>query len=141
MSLLALHAKQLRDKWQARALAASTGKLAAVVLVVLFHNYRDAMPVLLRVVWPDFRDIAKPFLCSGATVQISGRVTCEMIDRDGNKKVVALYRSEDEMIGEFRKLADGLKLDDAERVEMFGAIRNWVVADLRVNHMGVKVAQ
>lgn len=39
-----------------------------------------------------------------------------------------------EIRDEFRRLADHLKLDDAERTELFVELRNWVSVDLRANH-------
>lgn len=139
MNLIDQPAKALRDTWQARCLAESKGKTAAVVLAVLFHSYGTAMPVMLRVVYPGFRDIAKPFFCSGATIFHTGKIGCDMIDRAGKKqRNVLIFESENELIKEFRDLADRLKLSDAERVELTGAVKRWVVADLRVNHLGEK---
>jgi hypothetical protein len=35
-----------------------------------------------------------------------------------------------------RALADRLKLPDAERLQFTAAVQKWVVADLRVDHLG-----
>lgn len=35
---------------------------------------------------------------------------------------------------DFRRLADHLKLDDAERIELFEELRKWVAVDLRADH-------
>lgn len=35
---------------------------------------------------------------------------------------------------DFRRLADHLKLDDTERVELFTELRKWVSVDLRADH-------
>ena len=34
---------------------------------------------------------------------------------------------------DFRRLADKIKLSDADRVELFAAVKNWVVADRRLD--------
>lgn len=39
---------------------------------------------------------------------------------------------------EFRRLADHLKLDDAERIELFDELRKWVAVDLRADHDEMK---
>lgn len=38
------------------------------------------------------------------------------------------------IVDEFRRLADHLKLDDAERIELFEELRKWVAVDLRADH-------
>lgn len=134
-------ADTLRDSWQGRALAQTRGKLAAVVLVVLFFEYGEAMKVLLRAAFPGFRDISRPFFCGGATIVKTGRIVCNMIGRDGFPvRSMLVFDSEEDMVGQFRALADRLKLTDAERVDMTELLKKWVVADLRINHLGQKVA-
>lgn len=39
-----------------------------------------------------------------------------------------------DIVDEFRRLADHLKLDDAERIELFEELRKWVAVDLRADH-------
>lgn len=140
------HAQDLRNTWQARALAESSGKEAAVVMAVLFHNYLPAMQILLRVVFPNaplahngWTEISRPFLYGGARIDASGKVTCGMVTKDGHRVPWALILDrEAQLTSMFRKLADRLKLSDADRVEMTEAVKHWVVADRRVNHMGVR---
>ena len=138
-------AEVICDLWQARALARSKGKTAAVVLAVLFFNYGEAMQVLLRVVYPGFRDLKFPYYASGATIVKSGQVVCDLAtDRVANfiltTRNALVYDSEAELIKEFRDLADRLKLNDNDRVAMTTAVQNWVVADHRINHLGQKAA-
>ncbi len=138
-------AEKIRGTWQARALAESKGKTAAVVLAVLFFNYAETMQVLLRVVYPGFRELQFPFYASGATVVKSGQVVCDLATaRLANvlckTRNALVYDSEAELIKEFRDIADRLKLNDHDRVAMTKAVQNWVVADLRINHLGQKVA-
>lgn len=124
----------LRSTWQARTLEAARGKTAAVLLSVLAHNYDEAMSTLLRVVFPGFTSIKAPFLCSAGRVAKNGAVVANMVNRNGTiTKDAVLYRDETELRDDFRKLADGLKLSDADRIEMFGAVKRWVVADRRLD--------
>jgi hypothetical protein len=139
------HAQDLRQTWQGRALAAALAageyavprdKLGMCMLSVIAHNYddTDALPVLLRVVLPGFRSIGVPFLCSAAKIAKTGDVMADVIARGGRRfKNQRLFRSTRAMEGEFRRFADRLRLTDAERVEMFGAVKRWVVCDFRLD--------
>lgn len=124
----------LRDTWQGRTLYAATGKTAAVLLSVLAHNYDDALLPLLQVVFPGFTSITAPFFSSAGKVAKSGHITADMVTRTGRiKKNFPVYINETELRDDFRRLADGLKLSDADRVELFAAVKKWVVADRRLD--------
>ena len=124
----------LRDTWQGRALAAATGKTAAVLLSVLAHNYDDALLPLLQVVFPGFTSISAPFFCTAGKVAKSGHVVANMVTRTGRvQKDFPVYRNIFEMQNDFRRLADQTKLSDADRIELFAAVKNWVVADRRLD--------
>lgn len=138
--LLRKHAEELRQMWQSRALAASEGKMQRVLMVVLAYEYAAAMPVLLAATFPGFTDIERPFLSSYATIVPSGKVVCQMVDRDGSKKTVAIYDSKDKYVADMRALADKLKLSDKDRAEMFGVLQRWIVADMRVGPNGERLA-
>lgn len=146
--LLTKHARELRDTWQARALAESTGQTQVVVLAILFHGYIEAMQVLLRVVFPNaprarngWTEISRPFFVGGAQILPNGKVACNMVGKIGNEpRPVIIYESQDALIKEFRDLADRLKLDDADRIDMLGAVAKWMVADRRVDHLGNRLA-
>ena len=138
--LLKKHADELRAMWQSRALAISSGKLQRVLTVVLSYEYAAAMPILLKATFPGFTDIARPFLCSYATIYPTGRLVCEMVDRDGSKKAIVVYKNEGEFTAEMRGLADKLKLSETERKEMFAVLRRWVVKDMRVGPHGERLA-
>jgi hypothetical protein len=138
------HAQDLRRTWQGAALAASLldcgewtpprHKVGMCILSVLSHNFDDAMPVMLRVVFPNFKSIGAPFLCSAAKIAKTGHVMADLITKDGQRvRNQALFRSTKAMEGEFRKFADGLRLDDAERTELFAAVKRWVVCDYRLD--------
>lgn len=128
------HAADLRETWQGRALAHAKGKLSAVVLSILAHNYDDALPVLLRVVFPGFTTITAPFYCTAARVAYNGAICAHMIDRDGRMiRNSVVFLDAADMQAELRKLADAIKTTDAERVELFAAAKRWVVADFRLD--------
>ena len=128
------HAADLRQCWQGRVLAHATGKMAAAVLSVLAHNFDDAMPVLLRIVFPGFTSIAAPFFCSAAKIAKTGHVCADMVTRDGQViRMAAIWRSTRQMESEFRRLADQTKMDDDERRQLFAAVKKWVVADFRLD--------
>lgn len=138
------HARELRDTWQgrllARALSSDAGVirprslLAAALLSVISHNYDDGIETLLRVVFKDYRGVGNPALTSAAKIDKSGRVCADGISRDGDKMtMVPLFADTRAMEGAFRRVADAAKLTDAERVEMFNAVRRWVVCDYRLD--------
>lgn len=128
------HAQDLRQTWQARAIAETTGKTRAVVLIVLTMSYARAIQTLLRVC--GYRDIERPFLSSGVTITLSGKLICDVTEKSGLVAPAVVYESTDELNKEMRDLADRLKLTDQERLEFTAAIQHWVVADQRVDHLG-----
>jgi hypothetical protein len=129
-----LLAFDIRDTWQAKVLQAASGHTGAVALSVLAHNFDDALLPLLQIVFPGFTSIAAPFYCSAGKVNKSGAIVADVVKADGSiVKDVAVYRNETEMRDTFRRLADRLKLNDADRVELFGAVKRWVVADRRLD--------
>lgn len=139
--LLHKHAQELRDTWQCRCLVEAKGKLAAVMLSVLMHSHTQAMPVLLRVAFPGFRDINTPFISSAATIVKSGKVVADITSsRLLPPQRTVIYESEADLVRDFRTLADRLKLSDKDRVDLTEAVKRWVVADLRINHLGEKIA-
>ncbi len=128
----------LRSSWQCRALAGTQDKLQAIVMSVLAHNYDEAMPVLMQIAFPGFQvghePIRHAILCSAARVDKAGQIVADVVSRSGLKtKNYVLFESELQMQGVFRRLADMMKLDDHERIEMFHAVQRWVVADRRLD--------
>lgn len=124
----------LRATWQARTLEAARGRTAAVLLSVLAHNFDDQLLTLLQLVFPGFKSITAPFLCSAGKIERNGAVVADMVERAGTiKKKAVLYRSEIELRDDFRRLADQLKLDDDDRKALLGAVRRWVVCDFRLD--------
>jgi hypothetical protein len=133
--------RELRESWQCRCLAESRDRLWRVVLAVLAHNFADALLVLLKVTYPNFAGLKRPLILGGATIERSGKITCDVI-KDGAavSEREVIYDSQHEMIAEFRLLADLIKVTDAERLEMFVAIQAWIVADARIDHNGRRLA-
>lgn len=138
------HARELRDTWQGRVLARSlrlVGEFArpldlegAAMLSVLAHNFDDGMPVLLRVVFPGFVSIGAPFLCSAARIAKTGHIMADIITRTGQRmRNQAIFKDKRAMESAFRRRADEARLSDAERLEMFDAVKRWVVCDYRLD--------
>lgn len=128
------HAQDLREVWQARVLAAARGEMGVYVLSVLAHNFDDAMPTLLRVVFPGFTSIAAPFLGSAARIRKHGQIVADMVHRDGRiEKDRVIFASEAACQSAFRRIADELKLSDDDRRGLFAAVQKWIVADYRID--------
>lgn len=138
------HAEEIREMWQSRALVhADDGKLQRVVLIALAKEYPADLLPLLRATFGT-EEIGKPFYSGYASVLASGHLVCMQHDVDKNKLVwkgvVKVYDSEPKFISEMRKLADKLKLDDADRTDMFCVLQKWVAADHRIGVNGQRLA-
>ena len=124
----------LRASWQARALAEAKGQTAMVLLSVLSHTYDAALIVLLPIVFPGYVEPSLPCLSSCGKVAKSGAVVADVIMKDHTVvKDTVIYLSEIAMQNDFRRLADRLKLNDADRIELFKCVQRWVVADRRLD--------
>ncbi len=125
----------LRGSWQGRALAEIKGPFRAVLLSVLAHTLDEAMPTLCAVVDPDFDgSIKPPYLTTAAKIDKTGAIVADVCDRVGTiRKDEVIFVSEQQMQDSFRKCADRLKLNDADRIEMFKYAQRWVVADRRLD--------
>lgn len=135
----------LRGTWQARLLAAvpwnnvaglvkPLDKMAAAVLSVLAESFEPTLWPLMCVTFPKFVSIVPPFFVTAAKISRGGRVYADMTTKsvDAVARVI-VFRSEREMEGAFRRLADRLSFTDAERVEMFAAVKKWIVCDYRID--------
>lgn len=133
-----MDAEELRASWQGRALALTVDgghyQLAIALLSLLADNYDDTMPFLLAAVFDGCLGIRAPFYCSNPKIDKRGRIVADMITKFGKRqKNSVIFDSEKQMQDIFRKLADRLKLDDAERIDLFIAVRFWVKADMRLD--------
>lgn len=127
-------AKALRDSWQGRVLAGARGHTGAVVLSVMAHNFEGAILTLCQVVWPGFKSIKPPFLCTAGRIHKTGAVIADVVETDGRiSKDQFIYRNDIAYRDDMRRLADRLKLDDRERLEFFTCVKRWLVADQRLD--------
>lgn len=74
-----------------------------------------------------------PRVESLASVDEQGLTWAYVTSRSGARRLTCLGSITD-IRDDFRRLADHLKLDDGERVEMFDELRKWVSIDRRANH-------
>jgi hypothetical protein len=126
-------AELLRQSWQSRVLLHAKGQDFNVVLSMLAHSYDDAMLRLLRITFRGFYSIRTPFLCSAGKIDKWGSVYADEVTEYGRVLKKLLYPSETHFRDAMRRLADRLKLTDAERVEMLAVARRWVVCDYRLD--------
>jgi len=124
----------LRASWQCRALLEARHHTWCVLLSVLSHTYDEAMLPLLQVAFPNFASIAAPFICSAGKIDRTGAIVVDIVERSGTiSRDVAIYESEIHLRDDFRRLADRMKLDDEDRIELFKCVQRWVVADRRLD--------
>lgn len=126
-------ALDLRDTWQGRCVIAARGRAAMVLMSALCHSYEEAAILLYALIFPNHGKVMAPYLESCGRIEKNGTVVAKVRGRNGLVKEDVIYPSEIALRDEFRHMADELKLGDADRIEMFGAIRRWVVADRRLD--------
>lgn len=129
------HFDDLRASWQVRALIETQHKHIGVVLLsVLAHTYDEAMFVVMRVAFPGFTSIVPPFLCTAGKIAKTGAVIADVVQRNGTiTKNTVLYKNDKKLRDDFRRLADKLRLGDQDRLELFSALRRWIVCDYRLD--------
>ena len=138
------HKQDLQGTWQCRLLkkklicdggiARPRDLMGAAILSIISHNYDDALPVLLRVAFDGFTGIGAPFFCSAARIAKTGDVMVDMISRDGRRvKNQGIFTSNRKLQSAFRRLADEMALSDNDRVQLFEALKRWVVCDYRLD--------
>lgn len=126
----------LRGSWQVRAMTEAQGTTFAVVMSALGHSFPEALPVVMNLVIPNWDGHAPgPFLITCGKIAKTGAIVADVVDpRSGSViKDYALYVNEITLRDRMRALADRLKLSDQDRAEFFTAIKNWVVADRRLD--------
>lgn len=131
-----MHAEELRLSWQGRALAVAeieAPKLCRVLMSLFADNYDETMPFLLHAVFGTSA-IEAPFFCSSPKIDKAGRVVADVVHKGGGRqKGYVVFDNEDQMQGVFRRMADKMRLSDAERIDLFIAVRHWVKADMRLD--------
>lgn len=138
IALARKHFRELRDTWQVRALVQSKNEhVGFVLLSVLGDAYGDPrddrLALFLKVAFPGFKGINPPALCSSGKIGKSGQIVADVAYKHGRVRNVVLYASETALRDDFRRLADQLKLNDFDRIEMFKCVQKWVVADTRLD--------
>ncbi len=122
----------LRGSWQVRAIGEAHGQTWMVLLSVLAHTYDAALLVMMELVYPDFDgSIPAPHLTTAAKIDKTGAIVADVVDRNGVIKETVIYPSEMHLRDDFRRLADHMKLGDADRTELLKCVQRWVVADRR----------
>lgn len=141
------HPQDLQESWQAKVLRETCamaefgvlkpkGKLGGVVLSIFAHGLdADGLVFILQATFPDFYSIGAPFLGSAAKIDKAGRIVADAVLRDGTAPVKdhVLFRCAREMEAALRRLADRCRLSDTDRLKLFVAAKQWVVADRRLD--------
>lgn len=127
----------LPGSWQVRALREAKGQTITALESVLEHTYEHILLIMIEAAFPfRARPIEPTLPCVASTVKVdkTGAIVGDIIDKEHRvTKDVVIYRSEIEMQNDFRRLADRMKLSDADRIEMFKCVQRWVVADRRLD--------
>ena len=113
-----------RQSWQFRAVLATRGNqtlMGTVVLAVIGRNAKNPP-------W-----IEEPF-----TILADGTVITDVVTRDRwLHKNQPLFHVSD-LVSEFRRLADHLRLSDDDRIAMFAELRKFIKLDMRADHDELK---
>lgn len=125
----------LRDSWQGQMLVATRNRpLGAVVCSVLAHSDDEPMEVLLRAVFPDYKGLKPPGLCSAGKIARNGTIVANIINAEGLRFFnEAIFKNSEQLEGTFRRLCDDMKLSDGDRREVFEYVTRWIVADFRLD--------
>ena len=128
----------LRASWQGRVLKAARGRMMFFITSMLAHSFDDDLPFLLNAVRPLCWDSARrslraPFLCSIGRINYGGMIEAKVVHRDGTTSHDVIFPSSRQFETDLRRLADAVKLDDAERIEFFAHARRWVGSDQRLD--------
>lgn len=131
-------AAQIREMWQAKVLVGTTGLERAILIRMFVKAYRDDIKPLLRAI--GIAGLKPPQIFSHAKIAPSGKVIADVLEKNGGVRTHILYDSQARMRADFGRLADRLKLDDISRVELFDMLQRFVVADLRIDAHGRRLA-
>ncbi len=132
-ALASKEAAEIREYWAYKVLKETKceGRVGKVALVMIVHSFAEVTEYMLRIAGlppPEF-----PLLVGTAKIVPGGQVVCDKhVTRSVNLKNVLVYDNEDQLVSDFRKLADKLKLNDSDRGFMFQALQRWVSQDQRL---------
>jgi hypothetical protein len=126
---------ELRDSWQAKLLRQARAnrhydKTAMVLISVLASSYDEMMLPLLRTI--GLIEPPLPCLVTSGKIAKSGAIIATVMFEWGKENRV-LYADEIDLRDDFRRLADRAMIHGSDRLEMFLAIRHWIVADYRLD--------
>lgn len=119
MERIAYSPAQEQGTWQYKAVVACRGNqtmVGTILLAIIGRNAKNP-----------------PQITTTATVDEHGLVWAGIATRNGQHGLAVLGTIQD-VRDEFRRLADYLKLDDHERIELFEELRKWVAVDMRADH-------
>ncbi len=126
----------LRGSWQVRTVDAVRGPMRAVLLSIIAHTFEQvSVEAILELLDPTFDGtLSLPGLSTAAKISKTGAIVADVIDRSGLiHKDEVIFVNETQMQNAFRALADRIKLNDADRIELFKCAQRWVVADRRLD--------
>jgi len=135
-----------RGMWEAQVLLAAKDRLGHVAMSVVSRYWGDEttrLRALFELVWPGFSNITTPFVASGGRIMRDGTICADVITNDGHRMEgnYVLYESLSDLESDFRRLADRIKLSDADRIDLFAAVQNWISVDYRQNPQEVENKQ
>lgn len=139
-AFLSKKAGELREMWQSRMLVACDGLERAILVRMFIKAYKDAIKILLAATFPGFRDLGLPQIIGHAKIAPSGRVIAEVLEKNRSIRTHILFETQEQMRARFAHIADRIKLNDFDRIELFTMLQGFVVADLRVDHRGERLA-
>ena len=140
-------AEELAAMWQLRAMAwtlKNSPKLFAILMRIMANEYtgvtHNTWQVILRGMTGSPELPGHIVLQGYARIEESGRVTTMATTRAGDFFRMAIYRTKYEYVSDMRRLADKLKLSDADRTAMFDVLKSWIPEDRTIDVRGEKVA-
>lgn len=74
-----------------------------------------------------------PALGLGAVISSDGMIFCDFVTKDGRLRTAAFVCDIEDLINNFRGLADHLKLSDEDRIILFSELRKWIKKDWRAS--------
>lgn len=81
-----------------------------------------------------------PAFGMSATITSDGYVLCDIRTRNGEYKSGAFVSSLQEIVDKFRRLADWLKLSDADRAALMDGLKRWCATDARMGEARKDIA-
>lgn len=109
-----------RSGWRWRAVEATRGGTTKLGTILLCAVLRQPPP-------------RPPWFGPSCIITDTGLVVSNFVDRNNVQKGPTVVCPIQELIDNFRGLADHLRLEAADREEMFSELRKWVAVDARAD--------